>query len=139
MSDEEKLISYFIEEIKHIGFVLDAQDNIRSSFHFGKSVPFSFHEKYIIEISLFDIVKDIYDIKLTHSYPIYNKEHVIIMLSSNKLKEIAIGNITMYSRLELDTENINDFLEYIISINDIKNHLRKNKIKKINGRLGIKI
>ena len=121
MNNEEILISYFKEEIKHIGFVLEGQDKIRSSYQFGKfSLYSSFRDKYIIDIWLFDNVRDIYEIKITHSYPIYDKEHVIIMFCSTTLKEIAIGNITMYSSLELDGENINDFLEYIKNIDNIK-------------------
>lgn len=145
MNNREELVSYFREEIKHIGFVLDGKDNIRSRYYFGKIFPFSFHDQYTIDIVKIDFVKNIYIIKMVHSYPIYssseNHSEVVvnkkkmIMNASSTIKEIVIGNVTMYSTFELDTENISELLRYIINIDVIKNHLRKRKLNNIKSKI----
>jgi hypothetical protein len=65
------------------------------------------------------------------SFEIYN-------IDITKL-DFMVNAYTNYWSLDMDRENINDFLEYINNIDVVKCRLRKKKIKRINGRLGIKI
>ncbi len=139
INNRKDLIFYFRDQIEEIGFVADIFTASTNRWYFGEKF-FGF-DKYTIDIFKLDYIEDSWTIKLTHSYPIYKigTGTTMKMYGAAQLKEIAIGKITMYSTMELDILNINELLEYISNIDVVKIHLRKNKLKKINGRLGIKV
>jgi hypothetical protein len=136
--ETKDLVLYFRDQIEDLGFVVDGATTSTNRWNFGNIKPFSF-ERYNIDITKLDFMVNAYTIKITHLYPIYNESKTLIMYGSSQLKEIAIGKVTIYSSMELDISNINELLEYITNIDVIKCHLRKKKLKRINGRLGIEI
>lgn len=141
INSTKELASYFRNQIEDMGFIPDGKDISITYFSFGGFKTFSL-DRYTVDMRKVDYMENVWDIKITHYYPIFSekdKPRKIIMNGSSILKEIAIGKITMYSTMELDILNINELLEYISNIDVVKTHLRKKKLKKINGRLGTEI
>jgi hypothetical protein len=132
INNRKDLIFYFRDQIEEMGFATSI-DTTRTWIMNGGLL-----EKYFVNIEALGYIDDAWMIKISHSSPwVVNGR--AIAYGSKQIKEIAIGRITMYSTMELDILNINELLEYIKNIDVVKNHLRKNKLKRINGRLGIKI
>jgi hypothetical protein len=132
-NEVKELVFYFRDQIEEIGFTSNP-NGVR-----GWYLEYGFLEWYSIYIDAIGYIDNVWTIKLCCPQPIYDNHKRAMMYSSNLIKEIAVGKVTNYWSLDMDKENINDFLEYIKNTDGVKSRLRKKKLKKINGRLGIKI
>lgn len=121
---------YIENHIVSMGFKKIVGEN---NYKFGDFIP---HTKiYYVMIRELDFLLNSFDVEVTEA----NTDIAGNIYSSSTLMNLYITDII---KGETNTQKINktnEFLMNISNIYNIKMNLRKNKLRKINGRLGIEI
>lgn len=133
----KNLVEDFVSKIEDLGFVLVCNNENQKFFHYKHGI-LGFH-KYGIEITdMKDTITDSYHIKLSETKPLIQNNKMIATFGG-ELDSLYISPIVKGVTVEQDRERLNNLLVYIYNIDVIKQSIRKNKLKRINGRLGIKV
>lgn len=135
-------MEYLVSQLREIGFSMDLDNDVFKRYYYGDTIHsfVGYSTKYTLTITRTEVVDDSYMIELVENKPIIElSTNRVISLSGCSLYRFSITPLIVGNTLKQDKKRINNFLEYIYNIDIIKQSIRKNKLKRINGRLGIKV